>query len=141
MIREFHVDDLDVVLDIWLQASINAHSFVESGFWESQVESMRDIYIPACESYVFVEGGEVIGFYSLHENTLAAIFIYPEFQGRGFGKELLSHAKQQRDVLTLSVYKANDSSVQFYLSKGFTIVGEQADEHTGHIEYLMTTAT
>ena len=141
MIREMKDVDLDVVLDIWLQASIKAHNFVEPDFWESQVESMRNIYMPASESYVFVEDGEVIGFYSLHENTLAAIFITPELQGLGFGKELLSHAKQQRDVLTLSVYKANDSSVQFYLSKGFNIVSEQADEHTGHAEYLMTTAT
>ena len=141
MIRKFRDDDLDVVLDIWLQASIKAHDFVEPEFWKSQVENMRNIYIPASDSYVFVKNSEVIGFYSLYENTLAAIFIYPEFQGRGFGKKLLSHAKQQRDVLTLSVYKENESSVQFYLSKGFGIVSERPDEHTGHMEYLMSTAT
>jgi putative acetyltransferase len=139
MIREFRDDDLDVILNIWLQTSINAHSFVEPEFWEAQVDNMRTIYIPASETYVFENNSKVIGFYSLHENTLAAIFVCPEFQGRGFGKGLLSHAKRQRDVLTLNVYKENESSYQFYLSQGFSVISEQADQHTGHLEYTMST--
>ena len=141
MIRAFRDDDMDVVLDIWLHASIEAHAFIEPEFWKAQVENMREIYIPASETKVVVNDGEIVGFYSLHGNTLAAVFIYPEFQGRGFGKALLSHALQQRDVLTLSVYKENTPGTQFYLSQGFVILSEQIDEHTGHAEYLMSTVS
>ena len=109
MIRHFRDDDLDTILDIWLRASIKAHDFVEQKYWESQVQNMRDIYIPASDSYVYVKDNKIIGFYSLYENTLAAIFVYPEFQGQGFGRQLLLHAKKQKGVLTLSVYKENKS--------------------------------
>jgi len=138
MIREFNDSDMDPVMDIWLSASIKAHDFVEASFWESQVENMRNIYIPASETYVFESGSEVIGFYSLNENNLAAVFVAPAFQGRGIGKQLISHAKKQRVRLTLSVYKENEAGYQFYLSQGFDVISEQTDVHTGHQEYTMS---
>ena len=141
MIRKFSGSDIDHVLDIWLSASIKAHDFVEASFWKSQVENMRNIYIPASEIYVFESSSKVLGFYSLHENSLATIFVHPEFQGKGIGKQLITHAKKQRDRLTLSVYKENVDSYQFYLSQGFAVVSEQTDEHTGHQEYTMCIGT
>lgn len=47
MIRKYNKNDLDSVLEIWLNASIKAHDFILAEFWESQVESMRNIYIPS----------------------------------------------------------------------------------------------
>ena len=141
MIRKFGGSDMEPVLDIWLSASIIAHDFIETSFWESQVENMRNIYIPASENYVYESNSRVVGFYSLKENILAAIFVFPEFQGKGIGKQLMSHAKKQRDGLTLSVYKENEAGCQFYYSQGFSIVSEQTDERTGHQEYTMSLGT
>lgn len=138
MIREYTANDLEDILDIWLLASIKAHDFVNPSFWESQIENMRNIYLPASEIYVFESLFKVVGFYALHENTLAAIFVKPEFQGQGIGKQLLSHAKTKRTELTLCVYKANHASYQFYLNQGFKVISEQKDEHTGHFEYTMS---
>lgn len=137
MIRAFNPSDIDAVLAIWLQASIKAHDFVAADFWVSQVDNMRDIYIPASKTYVYESESEVVGFYALYDNTLAAIFVSPEYQSKGIGKQLINHAKNQCAELTLSVYKENDASFQFYLAQGFSIVSEQADEHTGHQEYSM----
>lgn len=141
MIRIYNETDISAVLDIWLQASIKAHDFVAPEFWESQVESMRNIYIPASKTFIFESDSKIIGFYSLFENTLAAIFVSPESQGKGTGKQLMNHAKSQCTKLKLSVYKENETTVQFYLSQGFTIVSEQADQHTGHQEYSMNLNT
>ncbi|HAS6309254.1 TPA: N-acetyltransferase [Vibrio vulnificus] len=138
MIRKYNENDMDSVLEIWLNASVKAHDFISAEFWESQVENMRNIYIPASETYVYEAESKVVGFYALYENSLAAIFVSPEFQGKGIGKQLLSHAKAQRAVLSLSVYKENQASYQFYLSQGFQVVSEQLDEHTGHPEYTMS---
>ncbi len=44
-------------------------------------------------------------------------------------------------MLTLSVYKENQASYQFYLSQGFNVISEQVDEYTGHLEYTMSTGT
>lgn len=137
MIRKFSESDMEAVLSIWLVASVIAHDFIKEEFWKAQLPNMRDIYIPASETYVYEHHLEVIGFYSLHENKLAAIFVLPEFQGKGVGKQLLLDAKTRRKELTLTVYKENVPSCQFYLSQGFTIESGQVDEHTGHEEYLM----
>ncbi|OEA00822.1 N-acetyltransferase [Vibrio parahaemolyticus] len=141
MIRKHNSNDLDSVLEIWLEASVKAHDFVPADFWGSQVENMRNIYIPASEVFVYEIESKIVGFYALYESTLAAIFVFPEFQGKGIGKQLLSHAKAQRAILSLSVYKENQASYQFYLSHGFTVVSEQRDEHTGHLEYTMSSGT
>jgi len=82
---------------------------------------MRKIYIPASETYVYEMNYEVVSFYALHENRLAAIFVEPDLQAKSIGKQLLNHAKSQRTILTLSVYKENQASYQFYISQGFKV--------------------
>ncbi|WP_355661302.1 N-acetyltransferase [Halomonas salifodinae] len=137
MIRTFQDADSDQVLAIWLSASIQAHDFVPKAFWASQVEAMRDVYLPAAETWVFEEQGRVSGFYCLVETTLAAIFVLPQRQGRGIGAALIEDAKQRRDGLTLTVYRANRPSVTFYQKHGFVIEAEQVDANTGQPELVM----
>lgn len=128
-------------MNIWLQASVKAHDFVSREYWKSQLDKMRTVYIPASENYVYETDSKIIGFYSLHQDMLAAIFVSPEHQGRGVGTALLDHAKSKRTQLNLTVYKENQASYEFYLSQGFSVVREQSDEHTGHPEYSMIFTT
>ncbi|CDL86055.1 putative acetyltransferase [Xenorhabdus cabanillasii JM26] len=137
MIRKFTEADMDDVLTIWLEASIKAHHFVAADFWKSQVENMRNLYIPASEVYVYVQNGKIIGFYALHDDVLAAIFVLPNSQGQGVGSELIADAKNRRTELTLAVYQENKRSYNFYLSRGFYVTKEGKDEVTGHLEYVM----
>lgn len=137
MIRGSIDNDIEAILDIWLSASIESHDFIEPAFWESQVESMRNIYLPSSDVYVYEHHGEVVGFYALHNDTLAAIFVSPQHQGKGIGKKLIAHAEKQCGALSLTVYKENERSVRFYLRQGFEPVGEQVDPNTGHKEINM----
>ena len=137
MIRDYRAADIDQILAIWLSASIKAHDFIESEFWKSKVSEMRDVYIPASETLVYEAEGEIVGFYSLYENNLAAIFVAPNAQGKGVGTVLLDDAKSRRKNLQLTVYKDNIASINFYEKHGFTLIGEQIDEHTGHPELIM----
>jgi len=129
--------DIKNAAAIWLESSIKAHSFIPAGYWQSKAEEIKNIWLPASESWVLRSGEQIFGFYSLVGNRLAALFLLPSEQGKGFGKKLLEHAKMQRPKLTLSVYKENESAYQFYLSQGFKVTGKQPDEHTGHLEYIM----
>ena len=137
MIREYRAADIDRILDIWLSASIKAHSFIDAAFWQANVGQMRDLYIPSSETFVFERGGDILGFYSLYKNNLAAIFVAPSSQGKGVGTLLLDDAKKRRESLQLTVYKENVPSVNFYVKQGFVSLGEQVDEPTGHIELVM----
>ena len=138
MIRLLQPKDLDSVLQIWLDASLIAHDFIDAAFWQSQVENMRNLYLPASQTFVIERQSTVVGFYSLLEQQMAALFVAPDCQGQGIGKRLMAHARTQRPVLTLAVYKNNTASCQFYLSQGFVVTHEQVDEHSGQAEYWMS---
>lgn len=137
MIRNFQESDIDQVISIWLEASIKAHDFVDSEFWKSKAKDMREIYIPSGETYVYEEGGIVKGFVALYNDILAAIFVFPDFQGTGIGMQLMQKAKDVRDNLNLTVYKENKKGIEFYKKCGFEIDQEQIDKHTGHPELVM----
>ncbi|TBW57720.1 N-acetyltransferase [Marinobacter halodurans] len=137
MIREYTQADVDQILEIWLSASIEAHHFIEPEFWHSTINDMRDVYIPASETFVLESERTVIGFHSLNGENLAAIFVAPELQGKGIGTALLDNAKSRRKNLRPTVYRENISSVRFYEKHGFNSAGEQMDEHTGHPELIM----
>ncbi|THT96418.1 N-acetyltransferase [Lampropedia puyangensis] len=138
MIRPFSTADMDAVLDVWLCASIKAHSFIASDFWHSHLESMRTTYLPGSEAWVHEKNGQVSAFIALQGNRLAAIFVSPVLQGSGIGKSLISQAKSLRDHLNLTVYTANSASVRFYKSQGFMIVSEDMDAATNEPELTMS---
>ncbi len=137
MISKLKETDMDQVLEIWLETSIKSHNFIKREFWESKLEDMRNLYLPASETYVYVENGEIKGFFSLVDETLAAIFVASASQGRGIGKKLIAKAKELRSSLNLTVYSKNTKSINFYKSCGFDIIRKQTDENTGEPEYLM----
>lgn len=137
MIRKSREADIEQILDIWLSASIKAHSFVGSEFWRSKVSEMRDMYIPASETFVFEVDEQVAGFYCLYGSTLAAVFVSPSLQGQGIGSALIDDAKSRRSCLQLSVYSQNVPSINFYKKHGFISLTEQIDEQTGHSEFIM----
>lgn len=137
MIRKIEPEEINDVLDVWITSSIQAHSFIDKEFWTSKIDAMREIYIPNSDTYIFKENEITKGFFSLHGDTLAAMFVSPEFQGNGIGFKLMDKAKSLRSMLELTVYKENPKSIEFYKKCGFKTIKEKVDEHTGHIEILM----
>ena len=121
MIREFKQTDIDQVINIWLEAPIKAHDFISSEFWKSKVKDMREIYIPSAETYVFEEEVVIKGFVSIYENTIAALFVSPNYQGACIGTQLMTKAKEIREKLNLAVYTENRKSIEFYKKCGFHI--------------------
>jgi len=136
-IRPFLPADMDAVLRIWLEASIRAHDFVAPEFWEERVDAMRNEYLPASEVWVLEEFETIQGFCALHGDTLEALFVAPDAQGAGIGKELMQYVQSMRQRLELCVFSRNDISVAFYKRHDFTPVREQTDPHTGAAELVM----
>lgn len=137
MIRPYGHQDVERILAIWLNASTLAHDFIDASFWESKLDDMRDVYLPVAETWVCERDGQLLGFISLVEDVLAAIFVSPERQGEGIGSSLLEQAKRLRQQLQLTVYSANHASVAFYRRHGFEATAHSIDEHTGHPELVM----
>lgn len=137
MIRRGAKTDIERMVKIWLEASTKAHDFMPPDYWHSKSNDMQNLYLPSSENYVYDEGGELVGFISIHHETIAAIFVLPSSQGGGIGSELVEFIKRKYKKLSLAVYKSNTTSISFYKKHGFTMSKEQIDEHTGHPELIM----
>ncbi|WP_379139746.1 GNAT family N-acetyltransferase [Paenibacillus sp. sgz500992] len=129
--------DIDTLTDIWYRGSIQAHDFIDQEYWLSQKTEMRDKYIPMSDTYVIYNQSEIVGFVSMVEDYLAALFIDTSYQKNGYGKELINFMKIQKSKITLKVYKENTSATRFYEKNGFTIKETLLDENTNQEEYLM----
>ncbi|GAA5630063.1 peptidyl-lysine N-acetyltransferase YiaC [Acinetobacter calcoaceticus] len=136
-IRKATSNDFNELTKIWLQASIKAHHFIPASYWESNTTKMQEICLPMSEVYIAEDTINIYGFIALVEDTVAALFVSPEHQAKGIGKQLISYAQEMRSRLELNVYQENKNSVKFYLASGFRIINEGLDTATNAKEYVM----
>lgn len=139
IIRESAIgsEDLDTVLDIWLQANIDAHDFISKEYWEKNVEYVKN-ELSKVPLFLYRNEKEIVAFLGLVNDYIAGIFVKREYRGYGIGGKLLEEAKKESSTLTLSVYTKNRDALNFYLSKGFLIEQESLDSATKELEYLMS---
>lgn len=138
MIRTFQFTDLTDVMQIWLNANIQAHRFIPALYWQEHFEHVKKM-IPSAELYVSEDTSGVLnGFIGLSGDYIAGIFVAEDARSRGIGKQLLNHAKLIRQTLSLNVYQKNERAVRFYLREGFAIQSQNTDPDTKETEYLMT---
>ena len=129
--------EVNKLLKIWYEGSVIAHDFIDKDYWKSQQTEMKEKYLPMSETYVISNEEDIVGFVSMVDNYLAALFIDVKHQGEGYGKELLNFIKRQGDNIELKVYKKNNNAVKFYLENGFVVKEESLDEQTAEEEFLM----
>ena len=138
MIRKFETQDLGTVMQIWLQANLDAHAFIPASFWTDHFETVRDM-LPQAELYVHEDKDtqQIDGFIGLTENHIEGIFVAESARSKGVGKSLLEYAKSCKPYLTLSVYQKNERALAFYRREKFVVQSEGIDEDTNEAEIQM----
>ena len=136
MLRKMKTDDLDPVVQIWLESNRQAHSFIEADYWEKNKEEVRKMLPHSLIQVAEIEGN-IVGFIGMNETKIEGLFVNSNFQSRGIGHSLIEWAKTRNEVLTLYVYQKNQRALKFYLKEGFVIHKQLIDEETGEIEFLM----
>jgi ribosomal protein S18 acetylase RimI-like enzyme len=148
IIRKMHYEDTKPVQSI-AKTTWNAtyegiiplevqNNFLKSNYSdESMIQRIERSIV-----YVAEVEGKVVGFanYSTVRDggkvELAAIYLYPEFQGKGIGTALIQQAvKELKGIkeIYINVEKDNKIGMNFYEAKGFEIVKESDLEFDGHI--------
>lgn len=135
MIRAYKKEDLNRVMELWLNTNIQAHSFISKEFWIGNYEIVKSM-IGEAEVYVF-EDGTIEGFVGIDDGYIAGIFVSDRMQSRGIGRLLIEACKQRYDRLNLNVYEKNERAVRFYLREGFQVKQKKADNDTSEIEVIM----
>ena len=137
MIRELRKEDIPRVSEIWLQASIVAHSFIPEDFWRSRLSEMQEVYLPNASGYVHESDKHIDGFAVWQDCFIHCLFVDPIKQNKGIGTMLLNEIQRDHECLCLRVYRQNIGATRFYERHGFVVTKQTACSHTGFPESEM----
>ncbi len=136
MLRKFTPPDLEQIMQIWLQANIETHSFIPARYWQDNYQLVQR-QIQQADIFVYEQAGEILGFAGLSGSYLAGIFVAAGRRSQGIGSQLLARIKQDYPSFSLNVYQKNQRACNFYLRQGLKITAAGQDAATGEAEYTM----
>jgi RimJ/RimL family protein N-acetyltransferase len=133
-IRAYSDDDIERILEIWFRASLVAHPFLDQDFLLAEREQIVDHWLPMAATSVYEIDGRVMGFLSLIDNEVGAIFVDPDHHGEGVGRALMDRARATRPHLELDVFELNWPGRRFYVRYGFRLIGRHVHTPTGYAQ-------
>ena len=87
MIRKWQSDNADPLLSLWLESTTEAHPFISASYWKENEAMVREVYLPAAETWVWEEDGTLRGFISIIQSQfVGALFVRPTYIGQGIGR-------------------------------------------------------
>ncbi len=92
MIRPYQESDVEDIIEVWYQASLVAHPFLSENFLAEEKRKIRHVYLPNAQTWVYEGQGKPVGFISLIDNEVGAIFVHPSMHRRGIGRALMDKA-------------------------------------------------
>jgi putative acetyltransferase len=130
-IRQYENPDLEAVLSSWERATRLAHPFMTDEFIAQERINTAETYLPNTDTWVIETDDHVVGFIALMGNEVGAIFLQPEYHGRGAGKALMDKAQEIHGDLEVEVFRENSIGRKFYSRYGFSQLEEKLHEPTG----------
>lgn len=137
LIRKMKKEDVEAVLEIWLDTNKKAHFFISEKYWEDNFEYVKSL-LPNSEIYIAESKNKIIGFIGIENAYIAGIFVLEQMQSNGVGTQLLLQAKKKYSMLTLQVYAKNKKAIEFYKKENFIIDKITLNKDTKEEEYTMT---
>ena len=74
MIRKMNQEELNKVMNIWLETNIKAHNFIPAEYWENNFELVKGL-ISQAEIYIYENNKSISGFIGMNSNYVAGIFV------------------------------------------------------------------
>ncbi len=123
--------DLPRMVEVWEASARATHDFVSKADMEEfkplVLKELPDLDIAAVRG----DRGEVIGFVGMSKDKLDALFIHPDYRGKGIGKALVAYAIEKKGATTVEVNEQNHQAVGFYQKMGFEVYDRSEDDGNG----------
>ncbi len=130
-------NDIEQLLEVYVKTSRQNHDFLGEDNIQIAKELVRNVYFAMSTSLIIKEDDKVVAFLSFIDQQISALFVDPDYQGRGYGKQLLDIAINKYKCDTLEVFVKNKQAFNFYVHVGFTKIGEAKEEIFGEPGYIM----
>jgi putative acetyltransferase len=142
MIRKYTSNDVEAVIDVWREASVQAHSFLNPEFVVKTQRDLRDIYLQVTETWIYEINGAVVGFISMLNNEIGGLFVLPHLQGQGIGSALVNFVSSKFSELEVEVFDRNSIGRAFYDRYGFSPIKSYTHDESGEVvrrlKYVMS---
>lgn len=123
----------DELAEVWEASVRSTHHFLTEKDILFYKPLVRNEYIPAVELYVIRnEQNRITAFMGLSEELIEMLFVHPEEQGKGYGKQLIDFAVYDKHIFKVDVNEQNKKATSFYLNRGFKIIGRDETDPSGN---------
>ena len=144
MIRKIKEEDLTNVMTIWVKGNFKANSFIEKDYWLEIYNQTKLDFLENYKTYVYVENDEILGFISICDNEIKAIYVKEEKRGNGIGTKLLNHCRdnlEENIEMYVKIFEKNMNGILFFSKRQFKNNKIQLNEQFNETEYVMTWKT
>ena len=128
-LRRATADDADAAAAVFTASRNDAGDAIPPSVHtpEQDLRFVREVLIGERETWLAVEGSQVLGLLALHDDFVDQLYIASTAQRSGIGARLIDLAKSQRpDGLQLWVFASNRPAQAFYVKHGF-VEAERTD--------------
>lgn len=123
----------DELVEMWEASVRSTHHFLAEKDIRFFKPLVRDKYIPVVELYTIRnEQNRIAAFMGLSDELIEMLFVHPEEQGKGYGKQLIEFAIHNKQIFKVDVNEQNEKATSFYLNRGFDITGRDETDPSGN---------
>lgn len=130
-ITQPNLANYDELIELWETSVRSSHHFLTEDdilFYKQLVPQ----YFPAVELYIMRnEQGRIAAFMGLSDELIEMLFVHPQEQGKGLGKELMRFAIQEKHMRKVDVNEQNTPALQFYTNQRFRVIGRDELDSSG----------
>jgi putative acetyltransferase len=132
-IRKYRSTDFSEILKIYSLTKLEELRFEaeEFHFLSLELDEKRFKAFKECEVFVY-EKSEIFGYCAFLGNEIRALFVLPQFQGKGIGKSMLKFMLEKiAGKASLNLVASNAPAKRLYESFGFGVTSEFVAEYNG----------
>lgn len=140
MIRKIKEEDLTNVMTIWVKGNFKANYFIEKDYWLEIYNDSKVDFLEKFKTYVYLENDEIIGFISVYNNEIKALYVKEEYRRKGIGTKLINYYRDNisEDVeIFVKVFEKNMNGIIFFSKLQFKNSKIQLNEKFNETEYVM----
>ena len=145
-IRRAVPGDAEAAAAVFTEARRGAGAAIPPAIHTSEEDRwfVREVLIAQHETWVAVDGIEIVGIMALRDDWIDQLYVAPTAQGLGIGSRFVELAKQQRPGgLQLWTFESNVPAQHFYERLGFAVKertdGANNEERAPEIRYVSST--